>query len=134
MWEFGHVAVLAASLYRGGEYATPRAAWDAAAARLLATASLRLKNCPRATFLSLCQAGMIRGIRAGRYTRAKENREHALYAVELLAERPSLSSSEPDHLWSMVIDGADTAHNDQMHVVLSLWNRGLILPNTGCAR
>jgi len=55
MWEYGDVAVRATELFTVGECLTPRTAWDAAAEQILATASLREKNCPRATYLSLCQ-------------------------------------------------------------------------------
>ena len=126
MWEYGKVAVLAIQLYRSGQYTSPRAAWDEAANRLLATDSLREKTCPRATFLSLCQEGLIAGIRAGHYTRARENREHAVEAVRRLALDPTLAKSGPDHLWDLVLGGTETEYNDQMHVILTLWNRGLI--------
>jgi uncharacterized protein DUF6979 len=126
MWEFGEVAVLAVELCQTGECASPREAWDAAACRLLATDSLRQKNCPRATFLSLCQEGWILGIGAGNYTRARENRLHATEAVRKLVLNPGLAARGPKYLWELVVGGADTEYNDQMHVILALWDRGLI--------
>jgi hypothetical protein len=118
--------VLTVDLYRTGGYASPRTAWDAAANRLLATESLREKNCPRATLLSLCQEGWIVGIPAGNYTRARENREHALEAVRQLVFDRTLAARGPEYFWDLVLAGADTVYNDQMHVVLRLWDRELI--------
>lgn len=126
MWEYGEVAVLATELFQNRKYSSPRAAWDAAADQLLATPSLREKNCPRTTFLSLCQDGLVVGIPMGNYTRAKENKEYAIEAVRQLVRKPVLADLSPDDLWQIVIGGREVVPNSQMHVVLTLWKRSLI--------
>lgn len=123
---YGDVAVLAAQLYQSGGYSSPRMAWHEAADRLLRTRSLREKGCPRATFLSLCQSGMISGIPTGAYTKSQENHEHALAAVRRLSIDPALANSNPEHLWRLVLDGIEKKHNHQMNVVQALWRAGLI--------
>jgi len=40
-----------------------------------------VKGCPRGAFLELCEAGMIKGIASGKYTRSKRNKEYAIDAV-----------------------------------------------------
>jgi len=131
MSKFGEVAVRAVELYRTKGNISPLAAWDAAGHELLATKSLREKNCPRATYLSLCQEGLIVGVPKGQYTRARENREYAIEAVRHLVLDPGLVARGPIHLWQLVTGGAEIEYNDEMHVVLTLWNRGLITVDRG---
>lgn len=66
------------------------------------------------------------GIPAGCYTRSRDNKGYALTAVECLNVDPRLSDVGPDVLWKKVMAGKEKAHNSQMDVVLTLWNRGLI--------
>jgi hypothetical protein len=126
MSNYGDVAVRAADRFQSEGYLSPRAAWDDAAGELLSTVSLREKGCPRATFLSLCQAGLVIGIPPGDYTRAQENRDHALEAVGRLAQDPTLAKETPLFLWRLVTGGGGPKYNQQMDVVLALWRRGLI--------
>jgi hypothetical protein len=123
MSDFGQVALVAADLSQPGRCGTPRAAWDQAAGEILATKSLKEKNCPRATYLSLCQMGWIRGVPEGRYTRARENLAHVVAAVRLLVLNPDLAALEPRQLWKNVVSDHETAYNDQMDVVLALWRQ-----------
>jgi hypothetical protein len=125
MKAFGDTAVQAVELYRTEGHLSPRAAWDEAGSELLGTASLREKGCPRATFLSLCQAGLVTDVPAGEYTRAQENRDHALEAVRRLSIDPGLAEQSPGDLWKLIAGGGPR-YNQQMHVVLALWKAGLI--------
>ena len=45
--------------------------------------SSQKKSCPKNTFLSLCEEGLIKGIPEGTYTKSIKNKEYALKAVEL---------------------------------------------------
>lgn len=132
MSSYGDVAILATKLYRDGGYASPRVAWHEAAHRLLQTRSLREKNCPRATFLSICQEGWIPGIPPGEYTQSKENRAYALAAVHRLEADPSLADARPEDLWRLVLGRGQKQYNQQMDVVQALWRGGLI--HVGTAR
>lgn len=123
---YGDVAVLAAQLFRTGEHASPRTAWDEAADQLLPTASLREKSCPRATFLGLCQEGWIRGVPVGEYTKSRENREYARAAVRRIVGDPALADTDPEYLWGVILDGGEKRHNHQMDVVQALWRNQLI--------
>lgn len=125
MPDFGAVALRAVELFRAGLHETPRSAWQAAAKELLANHHAQVKNCPRATFLSLCQAGLISGIPLGNYVNAKENSEHTLAAVELLGADPSCAELAPLALWRM-IEGTPPRHDYQMNVVLELWRHGVL--------
>jgi hypothetical protein len=124
MAQFGDVAVLAVEFCQTAG-CTPREAWTRAAKELFSKTSLQNKNCPRATFLVLCEEGLVKGIPPGRYVEAFENREHTLEAVRLLGRDPSLSGM-PIQLWKAAIGDAAIGHDKQMHVLTALWNRGLI--------
>jgi len=90
--------------------------------------SARKKGCPRGAFLGLCEDGLVKGIPAGQYTAAKDNKACAVRAAELLSEGTQrLSISE---LWRAVTDDPEKAHNSQMDVVLALWKNGLIVLKT----
>lgn len=86
------------------------------------------KSCPKNSFLGLCSEGKIKGIPGGNYTRSKENKLYALKAVELLQKSKKQVSEKA--LWLKVLEATDEdmdkIHNQQMDVVLSLWNQSLI--------
>src|SRR5207244_1913959 len=63
---------------------------------------------------------------AGSYTRARENRAYAMEGVRRLILDPGLAARGPIHLWQLVTGDAKIRYNDEMHVVLALWKRGLI--------
>jgi hypothetical protein len=87
--------------------------------------SSRSKSCPKNAFLGLCEAGVVKGIPKGEYTKSVKNKNYALQAVEILKRDKSISYS-PSVLWKELNLG-DKIHNSQMHVVLALWNNGLIM-------
>ena len=124
MGNFGETAVRAVELYVREGHLSPRTAWDQAAAELLRTTSMREKGCPRATFLSLCQEGLVPGIPPGSYTTAHENRDHAIEAVRRLSADETLGAEGPRRLWKLI--AGEKCHNEQMDVVLALWKHGLV--------
>lgn len=83
------------------------------------------KGCPKGTFLGLCEAGLVKGIPKGEYTRSVKNKEYALQAIEILkwADNKTYTSKE---LW-IELNLGDKRSNSQMDVVLALWNEGLIV-------
>jgi len=105
---------------------TPADRWERAMEKVYPTSpGARKKAGPRSAFLSLCEAGLVKDIPAGRYTKTQDNKPYAVQAVALLiegAQRWSVST-----LWQKVTDGADTVHNGQMDIVLALWNNHLII-------
>jgi hypothetical protein len=107
----------------------PTDAWYEAALESIASESSRLKGCPREVFLGLCAEGVVKGIPRKPYTDSKENKRYAIKAVELLRNEPSLGEGTAGGLWNRVLKELKKEkvnHNQQMHVVLALWTRGLI--------
>ncbi|MFA5267957.1 MAG: hypothetical protein WC379_08290 [Methanoregula sp.] len=126
MGRYGDCAILATKILAEKTAKNPRDAWDVAIAKLSKRESsewVMKKGCPRATFLSLCEEGLIRGVECGKYTRSTKNKKYALNAVKELGQNSkSLTQLE---LWRKI--GNQLAHSCQMDVVLSLWNNDLIV-------
>lgn len=105
----------------------PCVAWDDAIKEL----SCSEKGCAKATFLGLCQAGLVKYVEQGKYTRSELNKNYAIEALELLNSE-NIDSIKPIELWRKLKSNKksdnDTtkAYNDQMHVVLKLWHEELI--------
>jgi len=125
MSAYGETAVAAARACQQGRAGNPCAAWEDAAERLLATPTLRAKNCPRSAFLGLCEEGLVQGVPAGSYTRSKKNKAYALQALRLLKKTPALASDR-QQLWTAVMDGVQKQPNSQMEVVIALWREQLL--------
>ena len=132
MGKYGTTAVLAVQLVRAGCKSADEA-WRTVASDVFASApQARVKACPREAFLGLCQAGLIRGVPANSCTQASRspNRVYATTAVRLLVADPDLSQGSKAVFWRRVMKelGTDAKKkpNDQLDVVLSLWERRLI--------
>lgn len=83
------------------------------------------KGCPKATFLGLCEEGLVKGIPKGNYTKSVKNKEYALKAVEILKQN-SQTTFSPKGLWEKLELG-DKRSNSQMVVVLATLAQYLIL-------
>ena len=126
MNKYGQAAIKAVDLMESKRANTPENAWEMATIEIFgAGTSSQSKGCPRSTFLAICETGNVKGIKSGVYTSAKENKEYAIKALELLIDNPSLSS-EPKILWNTILGGIKKSYNSQMDVVLALWTRGFI--------
>ncbi len=120
--KYGTVALLAVQM---GSRETAGECWSVAAEKVFAhSPSSRAKGCPRGAFLGLCEEGLVKNIPPGHYTKSKDNKSYALRAVALLINGATYST--PKSLWSQVMNGSEKAHNNQMDVVLALWENGLI--------
>ena len=86
----------------------------------------REKGCPRNAYLGLCEEGIINGVAAGKYTKSFLNKQYALKAIQLLRSDPSLALNK-EQLWNKIQNGNKKAENGQLDVVLSLWEKGLII-------
>lgn len=123
--QYGKVAVEAVKLVllvleEGIE--SPIDAWEKAASKIIKSQSSQKKSCPKNAFLGLCEKGMIRGIKGGSYNAGQKNKKYAIKAVKILRKQPELSEDKKA-LWAEV---SDKSHEDQMDVVISLWNKKLI--------
>jgi hypothetical protein len=121
--KYGAAAGIAAHLLEVGKYSSPKDAWKAAVSEVFegSTSSIE-KGCPRDTFLSLCETHL-KPTGEARYTRSVENRRYAENAVEALRINPSLVD-QPLELWRVASQDQTKAHNAQMDVVCTLWQRG----------
>ncbi|MCU1223088.1 MAG: hypothetical protein JWQ42_1181 [Edaphobacter sp.] len=123
--KYGEAALIAARAETYGKAITPADRWDEATRKLYPTnPSLQRKGGPRAAFLSLCEAGLIKGIPAGQYTSPHKNKAYATRAVSLLNAGTHRTVNT---LWAEVTDGEDIPHHSQMDVVLALWKNNLIV-------
>jgi hypothetical protein len=121
---YGEAALVAARMETYGKAITPLERWNQAVQQLYPTSpSAQRKGGPRSAFLTLCEAGLVKGIPAGQYAAPHKNRPYATLAVALLAAGTHKTVTT---LWSEVTAGEDIEHNSQMDVVLALWKNGLI--------
>ncbi len=125
MGKYGQTAKLAVQNMKRNTGLTPQSAWKNAAQNIFETQAARKKGCPKSTFLGLCEDGKVKGIAAGSYTRSYKNKDYALTALELLKEN-SAYKSDQKLLWQKVIDGTNKVHNQQMDVVITLFEEGLL--------
>ena len=58
--------------------------WSQSAKEIFKTKSSQEKSCPKNAFLGLCEEGLVKGIKKGKYTKSVKNKNYALQAVEIL--------------------------------------------------
>ena len=125
---FGCVAVVAAKLCENN--IDPCKAWDTACKKFSLSDSMQKKDCPKNTFLGLCSDGWIKNVPNGGYTKSVKNKSYGIAAVQwLIAHKDSPTS--PAILWNAI--GHPCKHNQQMNVVVALWENNFIL-NSGTDR
>jgi hypothetical protein len=122
---YGEAALLAARMETYGKAITPLDRWKAATQKLYPTSpSAQRKGGPRAAFLSLCEAGLVKGIPPGQYAPSNKDKAYAPRAVSLLSAG---THKTVNALWAEVTDGEEIPHSSQMDVVLALWKNDLIV-------
>lgn len=126
MGKYGESAIMAVKRYRDGQAKSLLDAWEQATLHFFSnTLSGQRKSCPKGAFLGLCEEGLVKGIPPGEYTISADNKRYAVDAVALLRRNPSLAQNRAA-LWRAVMRGKAKERNQQMDVVVSLWDRGLI--------
>lgn len=116
---YGMAAQRAAELARKGW--DPIDAWQSVVTSIFPESrAYQMKACPKSTFLGLAEAGHIIGVPAGKYTTSTENKRYAIDALRLL-QRDGMLVNRPDELWRLVVKNASIKHNEQMNVVIALW-------------
>ncbi|MFX0203772.1 MAG: DUF6979 family protein [Candidatus Hodarchaeota archaeon] len=126
MGNYGRVAIDAVALLMSGDVKDLRAAWKQAAVRVFPTQlASRKKACPMDAFLGLCDEGLVKGVNPGRYTRSRKNKQYAIDALKKLRANPALAAHE-QRLWNLILQGKHKTYNQQMDVVISLWQNRLI--------
>jgi len=123
---YGEAALMAVRMNLYGKALTPAERWQDAVQKLYPSALPAQKKIgPRAAFLGLCEAGLVKGIAAGEFVSGNRNKDYAVEAVKLLRAGTHKTVTQ---LWAGVTDGDGTAvHQSQMDVVLALWKNGLIV-------
>lgn len=123
--KYARVALEASRLAATGKH--PVKAWsDMAAEVFVGRPAAEGKACPKSTFLGLAEAGLIKGVPPGAYTRSVDNRRYAEAAVRRLFDNAAWAT-DPQRLWSAVAEqGGKKRHNGQMHVVIALWRAGAL--------
>ncbi|WOH39487.1 hypothetical protein RI844_09730 [Thalassotalea fonticola] len=118
---FAKIAVHAAENLNLQPALSPRESWDISSRHFYPkNVASMVKGSPRATFLSLCELGLIKGVAPGSYTRSVTNKNYAIRAIELLKLDPKLTESQ---LWSKI---SFARANNQMDVVKALFSKGYI--------
>jgi len=126
MGRYGKAAIEAVNLLSSRTISEPELAWDIATSKEFGKGTdSQKKGCPKGAFLGLCEFGMIKNIPIGSYTGSTENKLYAVRAVRALRKNPELTYNE-ELLWEQVSSGKSISHNEQLDVVLSLWNENLI--------
>ena len=137
MRQYGKAAVDAVGLIQAG--VPPTEAWIQAISRYTESEHSRNKGCPRNAFLGLCAAGMVVGVdsRHPELVGLKnDNGDYAIDAVKLLRQDKFLqqeimsgkkiSEEILDNWWKQIPNTPGTPQ-DQLHIVMALWQKGLIV-------
>lgn len=126
MADYGSVAIEVTKRLNAKEEFDIYKIWKEVAGESFETESSIKKGCPRSAYIGLCEAGKIKGIKEGKYRKGigEKNKNYALVAVELLKEDLDLGRIDHRELWGKVVP--NKSYNQQMDVVLALWNKGLI--------
>lgn len=127
MAKYGAVALRAVELLRHDPNHSPADAWRKAATETFSNSpASRVKGCPKAAFLGLCEDGLVAGVPARPCGAGTDNKAYAVEAVRILVRNPSIAAEGAAPLWRRVMNGREKAPNKQMDVVLALWDAGLI--------
>jgi hypothetical protein len=126
---YGEAALLAVRMETYGKALTAEERWQDAVKKVYPTTPIgQKKSAPRAAFVGLCEAGLVKGIRADEpaptNSAMNRNKAYAVAAVELLRAGTHKTVSQ---LWAAVSETDGGEHSSQMDVVLALWKNGLIV-------
>ena len=104
-------------------------AWNNAIVNYTKRQSTIDKGCPKHTFLDLCHAGFLVGIDSEKLIPIGENGRYAIEAIGILKANNG-NPQNPMQLWkrlkSNIKVNKKITHSSQMHIVLALWNAGVI--------
>lgn len=126
MGKYGDAAIKAAELAAKSDTMSPRAAWETAVLDIFRDSpSSQKKSCPKDTFLTLCGLGAVKGVNPGRYTESTKGKSYAERGLKALRNNPMLSKDKMG-LWAEASGDARIAHNQQMDVLIALFNKDLI--------
>ena len=126
MGKYGKTAKLAVrKIHENPSTLSPQEAWINAANEIFQTRCAKEKGCPKNAFLGLCESGKVTGVPSGSYNRSTKNKNYALVALSLLQGNATYNADQK-LLWEKVIGDEDKVHNQQMDVVISLFEANLL--------
>ncbi len=128
--KFGKIAVVAAELLKSNNSFknNPIKAWDEANVLVSSFENKKCynKDCPKNTFIAICNEGLLKNVPSGNYGNPRDNREYALLAVKILS---GSNITEPKKLWVRILKelAKTKTENGQADLILSLWTNGYIV-------
>jgi len=125
MGKYGEIAIKATESIQNGEYVSPSEAWIAAALKEFDSKSSQEKSCLKGAYLGLCESGSIKCVPVGKYCKSTKNKGYAIKALSILKKQPN-SVHTAKELWMKVLGAEEKVYNQQMDVVLTLWDKGYI--------
>jgi hypothetical protein len=98
---------------------TPLDAWKSAGSTILAhSTDMQEKPCPKNTFLSLCEEGLLRGIPKGKYMqRESVEKQYAITALKLIRADKNVLEENIKSLWEKACGDKNKHHDYQMNIV-----------------
>ena len=133
MGEYGQAATDAILRIQSGQLSNPKDAWKQATITLFGNGTpAQTKSCPRNAFLGCCEAGLVKGIPSGHYTRSQLNKLYAVTAAQLLRAAPALASLKPSERLTLVRPRSDDRPSSTMRVNTD-WIEHYLSP-TACPR
>lgn len=125
MRKYEKAAIRAASLMQSSGSSDAGKAWAQAVMELFPDRpAARKKSCPRFAFLGICEKGLLRGVPPSPYPDSV-NKGYAVNAIRELQLKPELAANKKA-LWLKASGNIGLTHNQQMDVVVSLWNAKFI--------
>ena len=112
-------------------------AWSEALKEITDKKSNITKGCPRKAFVGLCEDGYLKNIPAIPNKNSGFNKNYAIEAVNYLQNhKDEVEVIKASILWEKLSSNIDSetkarkCYNEQMHVILALWNKNLIVKKT----
>lgn len=127
---FGNVALETYKLIIDGEL-DYKLAWNITIVKHTNSKETQIKNCPKNIFLDLCYDGYLKNISPNKHFALSKNIKYAKESIEKL-NMGKVNYTNPLELWKNLKSTHDIStnvtisYNQQMHVVMALWNDKLI--------
>lgn len=120
--QYGKSAIKAIEHLKRIPTLSPSEAWDKATSELFGeNTPAQKKQCPKNTFLAICETGRIKGVKPGDYTKSKKNKSYAIEGLKLLEQNKTLMSNKMT-LWKAIPECTNLTYNSQMDVLIALYS------------
>lgn len=123
---YGKAAVLAANELKKNPEANPREVWKKSVSKFSKSESSINKGCPRTTFLTLCDLGLIDNNLKGDTIRRSKNVGHTINMVNYIKSKNGLVSSK-EEIWDAIQEPESKLNSNEQHsVVFALLESNLL--------